>query len=115
MKIKGNCAIVTGAGNGIGQAVAVELAERGIDAVGLVDHNENVLKLARMINDRMDDQVAEALIGDTTDEHFRRRAFDLMCSKHGVPRICVPAAAVARDQLAVKVDKVTGKAVIYPV
>ena len=32
MKIKGNCAIVTGAGNGIGQAVAIELAERGIEA-----------------------------------------------------------------------------------
>jgi NAD(P)-dependent dehydrogenase (short-subunit alcohol dehydrogenase family) len=114
MKVKGNCAIVTGAGNGIGQAVAVELVERGVGAVGLVDHNENVLKVARMINDRLDDPVAEALIGDTTDETFRRRAFDLMCSKHGVPRICVPAAAVARDQLAVKIDEVTGKAVIYP-
>ncbi|MFI5460087.1 MAG: SDR family NAD(P)-dependent oxidoreductase [Isosphaerales bacterium] len=114
MKIQGRCAIVTGAASGIGQAVAVELAERGIDAVGLVDHNENVLKVARMINDMMDGPVAEALIGDTTDEEFRRKAFDLMCSKHGAPRICVPAAAVARDQLAVKIDKVTGKAIIYP-
>jgi NAD(P)-dependent dehydrogenase (short-subunit alcohol dehydrogenase family) len=114
MKIKGNCAIVTGAGNGIGQAVAIELAERGIDAVGLVDHNENVLRVARMINDRMEEPIAEALIGDTTDEEFRQRAFDLMCSKHCVPRICVPAAAMARDQFAVKIDEATGKAVIYP-
>ena len=28
MKIQGRCAIVTGAGNGIGQAVGIELAER---------------------------------------------------------------------------------------
>ena len=38
-----------------------------------------------------------------------------MCSKHGVLRICVPAAAVAGNQLAVKIDEVTGKAVIYPI
>ena len=112
---QGELRIVTGAGNGIGQAVAVELAERGIGAVGLVDHNENVLRVARMINDRMDDSVAEALIGDTTDADFRRRAFDLMCAKYGVPNICVPAAAVNHDQLAVKIDPATGKAVIYPI
>ena len=63
MKIKGSCAIVTGAGNGIGQAVAIELAERGIDAVGLVDHNENVLRVARMINDHLDAPVAEGRSG----------------------------------------------------
>jgi NAD(P)-dependent dehydrogenase (short-subunit alcohol dehydrogenase family) len=115
MKVQGKCAIVTGAASGIGQAVAVELAERGVAAVGLVDHNANVLKVARMINDLVDGQVAEALIGDTTDERFRRDAFDLMSSKYGVPRICVPAAALARDQLAVALDKATGKAVVYPV
>ena len=115
MRIEEKSAIVTGAGNGIGQAVAIELAQRGIGAVGLVDRNESVLRVARMINDRMDAPVAEALIGDTTDENFRRRAFDLMCAKHGPPRVCVPAAGTTRDQLAVKIDKVTGKPIIYPV
>ncbi len=115
MKIHGKCAIVTGAGNGIGQAVAIELAQRGAGAVALVDRNESVLRVARMINDRLDAPIAEALIGDTTDEEFRRRTFDLLCAKHGAPRVCVPAAAVNRDQLAVKIDKVTGKPVVYPV
>jgi NAD(P)-dependent dehydrogenase (short-subunit alcohol dehydrogenase family) len=115
MKIQGKCAVVTGAGNGIGQAVAIELAERGAGAVALVDRNESVIRVARMINDRMDAPVAEALIGDTTDEQFRRRAFDLMCAKHGAPRVCVPAAAVTRDQLAVKIEKLTGQPIIYPV
>ena len=32
MNIQGRCAVVTGAGSGIGQAVAVELAERGVGA-----------------------------------------------------------------------------------
>jgi NAD(P)-dependent dehydrogenase (short-subunit alcohol dehydrogenase family) len=115
MNMQGQCAIVTGAGSGIGQAVAIELAQRGAGAVALVDRNENVLRVARMINDRMDGPIAEAVIGDTRDERFRRQTFDLMCAKHGAPRVCVPAAAVTRDQLAVKLDKVTGKAVIYPV
>ena len=78
MNIQGKCAIVTGAASGIGQAVAFELAERGARAVALVDRSEDVLKVARMINDRMETPLAEAMIGDTTDEEFRRKTFDLM-------------------------------------
>jgi NAD(P)-dependent dehydrogenase (short-subunit alcohol dehydrogenase family) len=115
MKVQGRSAIVTGAGNGIGLAVARELAERGIGAVGLVDRSESVINVARMINDRMDAPIAEALIGDVTDENFRRKTFDLMCSKYGTPRVCVPAAGITRDRLAIKVDKETGKADVYPI
>ncbi len=115
MNIQGKCAIVTGAASGIGQAVALELAERGARAVALVDRSENVLKVARMINDRMETPLAEAMIGDATDEEFCRKTFDLMCAKYGPPGVCVPAAGITRDQLAVKVDKQTGKAQIYPI
>jgi 3-oxoacyl-[acyl-carrier protein] reductase len=115
MNVKGKCAVVTGAGSGIGQSVAIELAERGVGAVALVDRRDSVINVARVINDRMDRPVAEALIGDVTDSAFRQKVFDLMCSKHGAPRICIPAAGITRDQLAVKVDKQTGKASIYPI
>jgi 3-oxoacyl-[acyl-carrier protein] reductase len=115
MNIQGKCAVVTGAGSGIGQAVAVELAERGIKAVALVDRSENVFKVERMINDRMEAPLAEAMIGDVTDAEFRRKTFDLMCAKYGPPAVCVPAAGINRDQFGVKVDKQTGKAVIYPI
>ena len=50
MNVQGKVAVVTGAGSGIGQAVAVELAERGVRAIGLVDRSENVLRAARTIN-----------------------------------------------------------------
>ncbi|WP_205678767.1 SDR family NAD(P)-dependent oxidoreductase [Aquisphaera insulae] len=114
MNIKGKSAMITGAGSGIGQAIAIELAERGIGAVGLVDRSENVINVARMINDRMDRPVAEAIIGDVTDAAFRQKAFDLMCGKHGAPAVCVPAAGITRDQIAVKMDKQTGHATRYP-
>jgi len=115
MNIKGKAAVITGAASGIGQALAVELAERGIGAVGLVDRSDGVLNVARIVNDRMDRPVAEAMIGDVTDSSFRQKVFDLMCSKYGAPAVCVPAAGITRDQLAVKVDKQTGRASIYPI
>jgi NAD(P)-dependent dehydrogenase (short-subunit alcohol dehydrogenase family) len=115
MNIKGKAAVITGAGSGIGQAIAIELAERGIGSVGLIDRNDSVINVARVINDRMDRLVAEAMIGDVTDVSFRQKVFDLMCSKYGAPAVCVPAAGITRDQIAVKVDKQTGKAAIYPV
>jgi NAD(P)-dependent dehydrogenase (short-subunit alcohol dehydrogenase family) len=114
MNIRNKSAVVTGAGSGIGQAVAFELARRGAKAVGLVDRSERVLEVARTINDRLDAPVAESWIGDVTDEAFRRKTFDLMCSKFGPPGVCVPAAGITRDRLGVKVDKETGRAQVFP-
>jgi NAD(P)-dependent dehydrogenase (short-subunit alcohol dehydrogenase family) len=115
MNVQGKVAVITGAASGIGQAVAVELAERGVKAIGLVDRSENVLRVARTLNDMADRAVAEGIIGDVTDADFRRKAFDLLQAKYGVVNICVPAAGVTRDQLAVKMNKETGKTEIYPV
>ena len=114
MIIKGRSAVITGAGSGIGQAVALELADREIGAVGLVDTSESVLNVARTINDRMEKPIAEAFIGDVTDAAFRSKAFDLITSKYGAPSICIPAAGVGHDQPAVRIDEKTGKAETYP-
>lgn len=115
MNVKDKVAVVTGAGSGIGQAVATELAERGVKAIGLVDRSENVLKVAKSINDLYSGPVAEALIGDVTDPAFRRNCFDILQARHGTPSICIPAAGITRDRLAVKIDKETSKSDIYPV
>ena len=114
MIIKGKSAVITGAGSGIGQAVATELADRGVGAVGLVDSSESVINLARTINDRMGRPVAEAIIGDVTDAGFRSKAFDLISSKYGAPSICIPAAGVSHDQPAVTIDAASGRATTYP-
>lgn len=114
MIIKGKTAVVTGAGSGIGQAVALELAERGVGAVGLVDCDESVLNVARSINDRLEKPIAEAIIGDVADAAFRAKAFDLITAKYGAPSICIPAAGVGFDQPAVEIDAKTGKAATYP-
>ncbi|MGH8555535.1 MAG: SDR family oxidoreductase, partial [Gammaproteobacteria bacterium] len=40
--------------------------------------------------------------------------FDAVGEQHGMVTICVPAAGITRDALAVKMNKETGKAEIYP-
>jgi 3-oxoacyl-[acyl-carrier protein] reductase len=115
MKIQGKVAVVTGAGSGIGEATALELARRDVKALVLVDRSPRVEQVVQMINAEVGWPVAEALVGDACDAQFRARVFDQASTKHGVVHICVPAAGITRDTLAVKVDKETGQAVIYPV
>jgi NAD(P)-dependent dehydrogenase (short-subunit alcohol dehydrogenase family) len=114
MKIQGKVALVTGAGSGIGEATARELVKRGVKAIGVVDRNPNVEQVARALDDQAGRTVAEAFVGDAADEAFRGRVFDQIGARHGVVHICVPAAGITRDSLAVRTDKETGKTIIYP-
>jgi NAD(P)-dependent dehydrogenase (short-subunit alcohol dehydrogenase family) len=113
--IANKVAVVTGAAGGIGEAVARLLARRGVAAVALVDRSDRAAEVARAINDATGWAVASAHVGDTTSDAFRTRVFDEVSGRHGVVDICVPAAGITRDALAVKVDKATGRATIYPV
>jgi len=113
MKIKGKVAVITGAASGIGEAVALELARRGVKSLLLVDRSSMVTQTACSINEAVGREVAEAAIGDTTDPAFRSLVY-AQATRHGVVNICVPAAGITRDALAVKIDKETDRPVIYP-
>jgi 3-oxoacyl-[acyl-carrier protein] reductase len=114
MELKGKVALVTGAGSGIGQAASFELANREVAGIALVDREANVRETAAAINDRAGKTLAYPFIGDVADSDFRIRTYSEMTQKVGVVRVCVPAAGITRDSLAVRVDKTTGKASIYP-
>ncbi len=113
MEIQDKVAVVTGGNSGIGRSVSLELAKRGVRAVALVDLSETVEETAGHINEEVGRLVAHAFPGDATDADFRRRVYDTMGEKAGVVNICVPAAGITRDALAVKMDKETGQAHIY--
>ncbi len=115
MKIKDRVAVVTGAGSGIGAAVSLELANRGARAVVLVDRRDQVYDLADSINSQVGRQVAEVKVGDTTNDTFRSQVFEDITARHGVVSICVPAAGITRDALAVKLDKESGRADPYSI
>lgn len=115
MKIKDAVAVVTGASGGIGRALALELIKQRVAGMALVDQNEAVHEVAKTTNELAGSQVAMGFVGDTTDEGFRRRVYAEMAEKYGPANICVPAAGITRDSLAVKLDKQTKQVSIYPV
>lgn len=114
MEIKSKVAVITGAASGIGHAVCLELANRGIKAIGMVDMNEEVKKAAALINQEAKTEIAIPFTGDTTSPEFRSMVFDNLIKQHGMVSICVPCAGITRDALAVKINKETLKAEIYP-
>ncbi len=115
MEIKDKVALVTGGASGIGKAVGFELALRGAKAVALVDLTEEAFTTAEQINKDLGKAVAHVFCGNVTDDDFRRRVFDAVEKQHGMVTICVPAAGITRDALAVKMNKETGKPEIYPI
>jgi 3-oxoacyl-[acyl-carrier protein] reductase len=113
-KIEGQVAVITGAASGIGHALALDMARRGAAGLALVDFSDRIAQVAREVNTEAGRQVAIAYRGDTTDTAFREEVYTDLTSKAGVPRICVPAAAITKDALAVRIDKQTGEVVTYP-
>ncbi len=114
MEFTNRAAVITGGGSGIGRAVAAAMARRDVAAVALVDMSESIDEVAAALNAQAGRSFALPFRGDTTDERFRAAVFDEMGSRHGPVSLCVPAAGITRDDLAVRVDKNTGKARIYP-
>jgi NAD(P)-dependent dehydrogenase (short-subunit alcohol dehydrogenase family) len=114
MDISNKIAVITGGGSGIGRAVAAAMTRRGVAAVALVDMSEAVEDVAEKLNAEAGRRFAFPFRGDTTDERFRASVFDTMQRDHGMVSLCVPAAGITRDELAVRIDKATGKARIYP-
>ena len=113
MQIQDRVAVVTGGASGIGRAVSLELARRGIRKIALVDQSEQTEVAAEQINNEITSEVAVAWRGDVSDDAFRTRIFDEMSEQYGTVSICVPAAGITLDALAVKINKETGRADIY--
>jgi NAD(P)-dependent dehydrogenase (short-subunit alcohol dehydrogenase family) len=114
MEFSNKVAVVTGGASGIGRAVAAAMSRRGVKGVALVDVSEAVEDVAAKLNSDAGRVFAIPFQGDTTEAKFRGSVFDAIGEKFGPVSLCVPAAGITRDDLAVRVDKVTGKARIYP-
>jgi NAD(P)-dependent dehydrogenase (short-subunit alcohol dehydrogenase family) len=114
MQIQGKTAVVTGAASGIGRAVMEELVHREASCVVAVDLSPSVIELTQAIGKTSGSTRLYAFTGNVTDSEFRRRVFNTVTAEMGTPAICVPAAGIARDRLAAKVDPETGRAQIYP-
>lgn len=115
MQIQGKIAVVTGAASGIGRSVVEELVARGAAYVAAVDVSAQVSGVARAIAGDACPTRVEAFVGDVTSDQFRQDVYQKVCIAVGTPQICVPAAGIARDRLAAKIDAETGRAQLYPI
>lgn len=112
MIIAHKIAVVTGAASGIGNAIAHRLIVAGANKVAFVDRAATVDNAAADANQRFGGDVAIAFQGNVTASDFRIRVYAEMQQFGGVS-ICVPAAGILRDAMAVKVNRETGKATLY--
>lgn len=115
MKIKDSVAVITGAAGGIGRAVAVELARRGASGLALVDQTQTIQEVAKTTNDLAGNTIAVGYNGDVTSQDFRTEVYADMRKRFGRVNICIPAAGITRDRLAVKLDRETHSVTVYPI
>jgi NAD(P)-dependent dehydrogenase (short-subunit alcohol dehydrogenase family) len=115
MNIKDSVAVITGAAGGIGRALALEMAKRQAGGLALVDHSDSVQPVADAVNEMAGSKVAIGYTGDVTDAEFRADVYADMNVRYGRVNICVPAAGVTRDRLAVKLERETNRVAIYPI
>jgi NAD(P)-dependent dehydrogenase (short-subunit alcohol dehydrogenase family) len=95
--------------------VANALLAKGARAVARVDRqHEGVTPPGTEEEDRTLEENGNLFFGDVTDEAFQTHVYQSMIQRHGIPRVLVPAAGITRDKAACKIDKQTGKAVLYP-
>jgi NAD(P)-dependent dehydrogenase (short-subunit alcohol dehydrogenase family) len=106
-------AVVTGGARGIGRAACLSMAREGVRAVAVVDQLEEVASFTDKANEKFGRKVLIPFRGDVTSGEFRRNVFAEMQSLYGSVSVCIPAAGITRDRLAVKIDKETGQADIY--
>lgn len=108
-------AVVTGGDRGIGRATCIRLAVEGISGIAVVDQSPHVADFTKEANERLGRSVMFPYTGDVTSAAFRRHVFEDVEARTGQPvSICVPAAGITRDRLAVHVNSSTGQAEIYP-
>jgi len=113
LDLSSKTAVVTGAGRGIGRATCIALAREDTRAIAAVDLTDEVRVFAKQANERLAREVIFPFQGDVTDSHFRKGVFAEMEQRFGAVHICVPAAGITRDYLAVKIDRDTHARHIY--
>jgi len=97
MELQGKIALVTGATRGIGQAIASELARRGVTVVGTATSETG----ARTISTALSAHGGRGVVLDVTDVAACNALLDEL-AKDGAPHILVNNAGITRDTLAMR-------------
>ncbi len=94
MQIKGQAALVTGAGSGLGEATARELARLGAKVAVLDVNLDNASKVAADISAQHGDGCAVAINADVTSGESMQAAIEQAAAAHGPARILMQIAGI---------------------
>jgi 3-oxoacyl-[acyl-carrier protein] reductase len=107
MQIKGSVAVVTGGGNGIGEAVSKYLAKNGAKVV-VVDMSQK--DIDRVVGDlKAAGASAVGVQANVTSEADTARFYKAAVDAFGKVNIVVACAGIIRDGTMLNIDKDTGK------
>lgn len=99
ISFEGQVALVTGATRGIGAAIALELAKRGLKVIGTATTDDGAAKIG---------QTLAAYPGcsgkklDVTDAAAAQTVIDAIVKEHGALQVLVNNAGITRDNLAMR-------------
>jgi 3-oxoacyl-[acyl-carrier protein] reductase len=106
---EGRIAIVTGASRGIGRAIAMELAARGVHVVAAARADHAAATTGEI---RARGHMAEAIALDVTDEAAIGAAVAEVHRQHGRLDILINNAGITRDQLVLRLKREDWDAVL---
>ena len=99
IKFEGQVALVTGASRGIGAAIALELAKRGLKVVGTATTEEGAAKLSQALSAYPG---CSGMALDVNDAAGVDALIDSVVKAHGGLHILVNNAGITRDNLAMR-------------
>ena len=98
-KFEGQVALVTGASRGIGAAIALELAQKGLKVIGTATTAEGAARITQALSAHAGCKGAAL---DVNDAAGAQALIDAIATEHGGLQVLVNNAGITRDMLAMR-------------